>query len=161
VVSGNFPDYVLHASDRRVVAVEAKKLGHPLGARDAGQLVQYCSTLGVRWGVLTDGRYWKVYDAPLLGIEPEERIVIDLDLADYTDREEFEARLYPELALLSKEEMGRGHALERRAAQESVRDLLATPSSATLRALRQELEDKKRTRFSPQELADLVSELLG
>jgi hypothetical protein len=67
VDSGSFPDYVLRVNGKAAIAIEAKKLGAPLGAKEAAQVVAYCSNLGVRWGAVTDGRYFKLYDAPLLG----------------------------------------------------------------------------------------------
>jgi predicted type IV restriction endonuclease len=47
------------------------------------RVVAYCSNLGVRWGAVTDGRYFKLYHAPMLGVSPEERLVLSVDLADY------------------------------------------------------------------------------
>lgn len=91
--SGDFPDYVLRVDRARVAAIEAKKLGQALRSREAAQLIAYAATLGVRWGVVTDGRVWKVYDAPVLNVEPEDRVVFEVDLADYGNREEFEARI--------------------------------------------------------------------
>ena len=41
--SGNFPDYVLHVNGKAAIAIEAKKLGTPLAAKEAGQVVAYCS----------------------------------------------------------------------------------------------------------------------
>ena len=75
VASGSVPDYVLRANGKPAVALEAKSLGSSLGAKEAGQVVQYCGGLGVRWGLLTDGRYFKLFDAPVLGKAPEERLV--------------------------------------------------------------------------------------
>ena len=46
--SGTFPDYVLRASGKRVMAVEAKRFGAALGDREASQLVSYCAVVGVR-----------------------------------------------------------------------------------------------------------------
>ena len=60
VDSGNFPDYVLQVNGKAAIAIEAKKLGTPLAAKEAGQVVAYCSNLGVRWGAVTDGRYFKL-----------------------------------------------------------------------------------------------------
>jgi hypothetical protein len=71
VESGNFPDYVLRVHGKAAIAIEAKKLGASLGPKDAAQVVAYCSDLGVRWGAVTDGRYLKLYDAPVLGIPPD------------------------------------------------------------------------------------------
>ncbi len=128
---------------------------------EAAQLVQYCATLGVGWGVLTDGRFWKVYDAPVLNVEPEDRLVFEVDLGGYRDRDEFEARIYPDLALLARSEMETGAALQRRAAQESIRELLTTGESRTVGAIQQELETTKRVRMTRDEITELISELLG
>jgi predicted type IV restriction endonuclease len=161
VDSGSFPDYVLRVRGNAAIAIEAKKLGAPLGAKEAAQVVAYCSNLGVRWGAVTDGRYFKLYDAPMLGVPPEERRVLSVDLADYRDRDDFEARIYPELELIAKSELESGAGLERRVALEGVRELLTSSSGKTIRALRKELEQAKSIKLSAAELSELVSELLG
>jgi hypothetical protein len=161
VESGNFPDYVLRVSDQSAIAIEAKKLGAQLGPKEAGQVVAYCSNLGVRWGAVTDGRYFKLYDAPMLGVSPEERLVLSVDLADYKDRDDFEARIYPELELIAKTELESGAGLERRVALEAVRELLTSSGSKTLRALRKELDETRHIRLTASELSELASELLS
>jgi hypothetical protein len=161
VESGNFPDYVLRVNGRSAIAIEAKKLGAQLGPKEAGQVVAYCSNLGVRWGAVTDRRYFKLYDAPMLGVSPEERLVLSVDLADYKDREDFEARIYPELELIAKTELESGAGLDRRVALEALRELLTSSSSKTLRALRKELDETRRIRLSASELSELLSELLS
>jgi hypothetical protein len=161
VDSGNFPDYVLRVNGKAAIAIEAKKLGAPLGAKEAAQDVAYCSNLGVRWGAVTDGQYFKLYDAPVLGILPEERLVLSVNLADYKDRDDFEARVYPDLELIAKTELESGAGLERRVALEAVRELLTASKSKTVKALRKELDDTKKIKLSLSELSELVSELLG
>lgn len=161
VDSGNFPDYVLRINGKPAIAIEAKKLGSSLGAKEAAQVVAYCSNLGVRWGAVTDGREFKLYDAPVLGVPPEERIVLSLNLADYKDRDDFEARLYPDLELIAKTELESGAGLERRVALEAVRELLTSSHAKTMKALRRELDETKNIKLAASELAELVSELLG
>jgi predicted type IV restriction endonuclease len=161
VEAGNFPDYVLRVNGKPAIAIEAKKLGAQLGSKEAGQVVGYCANLGVRWGAVTDGRHLKIYDAPVLGVSPEERLVLSVDLADYKDREDFEARIAPEVELIAKAEIESGAGLERRVAQEAVREILTTAGSKTLRALRRELDETKAIRATAPELSELVSELLG
>jgi predicted type IV restriction endonuclease len=161
VESGNFPDYALLVDGKRVIAIEAKKLGSKLGPKEAAQVVQYCSTLGVRWGAITDGRHLKVYDAPVLGVPPHERQVLAVDLLDYKDRDDFEARIFPELELLAKSEMESGAGLERRATQEAIRELLTASESTSIAALRTELDDKRKIRLSGDEATEFVSELLS
>jgi hypothetical protein len=161
VDSGNFPDYVLRVNGKAAIAIEAKKLGTPLAAKEAGQVVAYCSNLGVRWGAVTDGRYFKLYDAPMLGVPPQERQVLSVNLADYKDRDDFEARIYPELELIAKGELQSGAGLERRVALEAVRELLTSSTSKTVKALRRELDETRHIRLTPSELTELVSETLG
>jgi hypothetical protein len=161
VDSGNFPDYVLRVNGQSAIAIEAKKLGAPLAAKEAGQVVAYCSNLGVRWGAVTDGRFFKLYDAPMLGVSPEERLVLSVDLADFKDREDFEARIYPELELIAKTELESGAGLERRVALEAVRELLTSSGSKAVKTLRKELDETRRIRLTAGELSELVSELLG
>jgi Type I restriction enzyme R protein N terminus (HSDR_N) len=161
VDSGNFPDYVLLVNDVPAIAIEAKKLGAPLGSREAAQVAGYCTNLGVRWGVVTDGRQFMLYDAPMLGVPPDERRVFSVDLADYRDWDDFEARIYPMLELIAKSELASGAGLERTVAVRAIREVLTTSSSKTARALRRELDETKRIRLSPSELSDIVSEMLG
>jgi hypothetical protein len=161
VESGTFPDYVLRVNGQPAIAIEAKKLGSPLGPKDAAQVVAYCSNLGVRWGAVTDGRRFRLYDAPVLGVPPSERRVLSVDLSDYKDRGDFETRIYPELALIAKAELESGAGLERRVALEAVRELLTSSTSKTARALRKELDDMKKIKLSSAQLSELVSELLG
>jgi hypothetical protein len=161
VDSGDFPDYVLHINGEPAIAIEAKKLGAPLGPKQAAQVVAYCSNLGVRWGAVTDGRYFNLYDAPLLGVSPEERKVFSVDLADYRDQDDFETRVYPELELIAKAQLEHGAGLERRVALESVRELLTSTNSKSMKALRRELDEIKHIKLSASELSELISDLLG
>jgi predicted type IV restriction endonuclease len=158
--SGTFPDYILRANGKRAMAVEAKRLGAALAEKEAAQLVSYCSVVGVRWGALTDGRQVLIYDAPVVGIPPEERLVLQIDLADYADRDDFDARLWPAAVMLTKSAMATGELLERHAARELVRTILADAKSATVKALQKELQARKVI-VSTSETAAILAELIG
>ena len=110
---------------------------------------------------MTDGRYFKLYDAPVLGVPPEERQVLAVNLAEYKDRDDFETRIYPELELIAKSELESGAGLERRVALEAVRELMTSSGSKTVKTLRRELAETKHISLSADELSELVSELLG
>jgi predicted type IV restriction endonuclease len=142
------------------MAIEAKRLGAALGEREAAQLVSYCAVVGVRWGLLTDGRRLQVYDAPVVGIPPEDRLVLQIDLGDYADRDDFDTRLWPAAAMLSKAAMATGDELERHAAGELVRTILTDPTSASVKALQQELQARKVI-VSPKDTAAILGDLLG
>ena len=152
---------MLVVNGKGVIAIEAKKLGAQLGPKEAGQVAGYCTNLGLRWGAVTDGRFFKLYDTPVIGVLPEERLVFSVDLADYRDREDFDARIYPALELIANTELSSGAGLERRVALEAVRELLTSTSSRTMKALRRELDEARRIRLSTSELSDLVAEMLG
>lgn len=160
ISSGDVPDYVLYSHGRRVMAVEAKQIGYPLGAKEAAQIVKYASVLGLRWGLLTDGRLLQLYDVPVEGLDPEDRIVLSIDLAEFADREDFDTRIWPAASLLSKSSMQTGDGLERYAARELIRTLLTTERSATVMALKDDLR-RRRVLLSPLEIVLLVQELIG
>jgi hypothetical protein len=122
--------------------------------------VKYASVLGVRWGLLTDGRFVKVYDPRVPDVTPENRLVFELDLAGYQDREDFEVRIFdPDLSLLSKDSLASG-GLERRAAKEAVRELLTDAASKSVHSLQEELQNRKVIHLGTDELTDLLAELL-
>jgi hypothetical protein len=160
VASGDYPDYVLRSNGSRVVAVEAKRIGHPLGSKEAAQLVKYGSVLGLRWGLLTDGRILQVYDLPVTGVPPEDRLVLSVDLADFADRDDFDSRIWPAAALLRKDAMASGNGLEQHAARELIRTVLSDPSSAPIGALQADLQARKVVLSHP-EVTALVQDLLG
>jgi hypothetical protein len=129
--------------------------------KETAQVVKYASVLGLRWGAVSDGQHLKLYDAPVPNVTPENRLVFEVDLAGHKDREDFEVRTFPDLILLSKENMLAGEKLAERAAQEGVRELLTTPDSETVSALRDELKDRKRMHLTNAQLAEVLSDLLG
>jgi predicted type IV restriction endonuclease len=128
--------------------------------KEAAQVVKYASVLGLRWGILTDGQHVKVYDIRVPGVQPHERLVFEVDLADYKSREDFEAQIVPPLALLAKDTITTDTGLERRAAALAIQDLLTSVSFATVAALREELKTKRLIALSSDELAELLSEIL-
>ena len=56
-------DYALLGSNKApLVLVEAKRLNEPHVSKNISQLLMYCVEAGVRYGVLTDGNQWEMYD---------------------------------------------------------------------------------------------------
>lgn len=159
VESGDFADYVLRVGER-VACVEAKKLSAPLASKEAAQVVKYASVLGLRWGILTNGRYVKVYDVRVPNVPPYERLVFEVDLADYKNREDFEAQVFPTLSLLARSTIATDTGLQRRAAALAVQDLLTAPASATVAALREELKSARLIALSSHEVGELLAEML-
>ena len=55
-------DYALLGTDGKpVVLIEAKRLDEGLNSKRT-QMLTYCTEVGVRYGVLTDGNCWDLYD---------------------------------------------------------------------------------------------------
>jgi hypothetical protein len=90
---------------------------------------------------------------------PEDRLVLEIDLDDWADREDFDLRRWPEVSMLTKHAMETGQALEQYAARELIRELISDPTSDSVRALRNELQAKKVV-LSTQSVVSLVRELL-
>ena len=72
---GSIADYVLD----NVIVVEAKKLGGSLGKHEQ-KLMDYTKNKNVRYGVLTDGARWKIYDTDASSLVPKE----EFDIRDDT-----------------------------------------------------------------------------
>lgn len=58
----NRVDYALLGEDRKpLVLIEAKKLSEDLNSHRT-QMLTYCTEVGVRYGVMTDGNCWDLYN---------------------------------------------------------------------------------------------------
>jgi hypothetical protein len=160
-VAGDEADYVLHAGGKEAIVIEAKRLGFQLGPKEAAQVIKYAAILGVtRWGLLTGGRTMKLYDR-VPSVPIEQRLVFELDMADYDDREDFEVKVYPDLSLVSKKAMVEGAGLPQRAAQQAISDLLTRKDSATVKTLAEELSESGLAHMSTDEVAEMLSTLVG
>lgn len=69
--AGGRADYALLADGAPQAFVEAKALDIPLTDADAAQLIKYAATEGVRWGLLTNGATFRLYDSFNTGPLPE------------------------------------------------------------------------------------------
>ncbi len=138
-------DYMLLVNGKPRIAVEAKALGKNLTDADAGQVIQYCSILGIEWAVVTNVREWRLYhqfaQADLAG-----KLLFNLDLVGWSTKEEFDA-LFDQLWLISKEAFeGSGGPqgwLRAQRLDAALRDGLTNPGSLEVKYLRKRLHDQK------------------
>lgn len=108
-------DYALRIQGKPEMFVEAKSLGAGLAPqRNAAQLISYGATEGVRWGLLTDGASYELYDnfnnGPLA-----QKLLFSLSidrLPDDTDISGWE-RVVSMFSLLRKESVSDGKIAER------------------------------------------------
>lgn len=77
-------DYALYRAGKPAVFLEAKPYGTSLQDKELEQLSNYCTNIGVRWGVLTNGGSWKLLDARMFGQPLSEKVVRDFTVTDGT-----------------------------------------------------------------------------
>lgn len=76
---GRIPDYTLMKEGRKMLIIEAKNMSIELSdLRIINQLVAYCYTPGIRFGIITNGVQWLLFST--FQPNPSERIVWRLDL---------------------------------------------------------------------------------
>lgn len=76
---GKIPDYTLLKNGKRVLIVEAKNLSTEIkDDKVIAQLVEYCYTPGIEFGVITNGLKWLLFNT--FQKNPTERIVWLIDL---------------------------------------------------------------------------------
>jgi len=96
--SDNPVDYALKLSGRPALFVEAKAIGHDLSdSKWIKQVLGYAAVAGVRWGVLTNGDEYCVYDAAAL-VPAEEKLFWRVRITEGRHPEAAET-----LSLLSRE----------------------------------------------------------
>lgn len=138
-------DYVLSVKGEPRVAVEAKAIDVPLTDADAGQVVKYCSILGIQWAVVTNAQDWWLYhqfaQTSLAG-----KLVFKFSLVGWNSDAEFDA-LFQQLSLLSKEafESSGGPLIwvRQQEVDAALRDALTNPKSAEVAYLRKRLAEQR------------------
>jgi hypothetical protein len=88
----NIPDYTLAIEEVDKVILESKALGRTLSPDDRAQLVTYLSIVGLRWGILTNGKTWEFLDNSLEA-PASEKVALTLDLLDARIEKYLEALL--------------------------------------------------------------------
>ncbi|MGC8893801.1 MAG: hypothetical protein ACP5QG_03015 [candidate division WOR-3 bacterium] len=81
--------------DKPYALIEAKSLGeNPHNVKVVDQTIEYCSTMGVRFGFITNGESWIVMDEHRTG-KSEERVVFEVKLEEDlgSNRKGYEALL--------------------------------------------------------------------
>lgn len=77
-------DYALFSEDNvknPIIVIEAKSLDTKMSEKVQTQLVTYCVTQGVNYGILTDGRKWIIYDV-FQAKALEEKVIVEFDICD-------------------------------------------------------------------------------
>ena len=84
VTGGRFADYALFTksdSTNPIIVIEAKSLDSNLIEKEKSQLVSYCVNTGVKYGLLTNGRRWIIYDV-FKPVRLDEKIEVEFSITD-------------------------------------------------------------------------------
>jgi hypothetical protein len=80
--ASQYPDYTLLPDvPERTWYLEAKAWRENLDHKHAIQCLNYANQNGTRWGALTNGRVWRLYDNHVPG-RPEDKLVVEVRLDD-------------------------------------------------------------------------------
>lgn len=88
-VYGQRPDYCLYLDGNRCLIVEAKALKTKIDLQAVRQLVTYCKLMNIRYGIVTNGEVWEVYDSEKTG-GPTDQLLGRLDLKRESHHSAFE-----------------------------------------------------------------------
>lgn len=93
-VEAGRPDYALLGGDRKPVAfLEAKRLGTDL-VQHQNQMLNYCMGEGIKYGGLTNGDQWRLYDV-FRPVPLQEKRLVDVQVSDETTLEIAALELLP------------------------------------------------------------------
>ena len=87
-LSGTFPDFTILSSSNTWF-LEAKAWSVPLINKHAAQTMGYVNGQGKRWGVLTNGQEWQLYDDAITGVPAPGRLILTALLSDAEKMLEF------------------------------------------------------------------------
>lgn len=80
---GKIPDYILLKNGKKMLVVEAKNMSIDLSdSKIINQIASYCYNPGIKFGVLTNGEKWLLFNT--FKANPSERVVWKLDLINDT-----------------------------------------------------------------------------
>lgn len=140
-----FLDYLLFLDGKARISVEAKALDVAIGDANGGaQVVQYAVILGVEWGVVTNGRQWRLYQTSAKG-PLAEKLILSVDLVGWDTDSQFEG-VFDQLWLVSKESLGAGTGpetwLSAKQLDETLKATLVDASSPEIKLLRKRLSER-------------------
>jgi predicted type IV restriction endonuclease len=164
--AGGRVDYALRVAGKVAVFVEAKALDAGLGESDARQLVGYGASAGVRWGLLTNGAEYALYDNFNTGALPDKLVLrAGIDQLAGGDEATACARLARKFSLLSKEAIESGDIIDRAAgirAEEQREEQVGRPGGSPVHATVETSEEEEvwlTVRTSFRHLEDLYAAL--
>jgi predicted type IV restriction endonuclease len=85
VLDGGWVDYSLQLSGKKIIFVEAKPFSHDLAVLDNNQAISYGKQEDVRWVVISNGRFLKIFDTSR-GNQEKDCLFSELDLRNLPNK---------------------------------------------------------------------------
>jgi hypothetical protein len=116
----------------------------PSDANGGAQVVQYAVILGVEWGVVTNGRQWRLFQTAAKG-PLADKLILSVDLIGWETDGQFET-VFDQLWLVSKESLDSGAGpetwLSAKQLNETLRATLVDAASPEIKLLKKRLLDR-------------------
>ncbi len=161
--SGKYPDYTIlgnRVRDQDNISfpwfIEVKAQGSPLTSQDATQACNYAHSNGRRWTVLTNGLEWHLYDVNLNNVEPSDKVILKMGIA----QEEF-IDLLDILSYQSVSENLVENKIRLQTLKSEIRTSLRNPSSGIIRSIKYGLQHAEGLScFTEQDIVRVMNSLL-
>lgn len=87
--NGRACDAVIKDDKRVFYVFECKRIGTPKKdfSKHLSQLIEYCATMNVPWGILSNGAYWQLYYIDLKAQRVAATLVWDFDVLELSHRQ--------------------------------------------------------------------------
>lgn len=139
-IRGTRCDLAVKLEGKLVLLIEVKAIGLALDDKHVKQAVDYAANEGVKWVILTNGVYWRMFEVMTLDGKIDKRLIIELDLLtiDYR-KENNQDMMFP----FTREGFSKGSHMELRDRQEATSKYLIAAllvgNESIMQALRREL----------------------
>jgi hypothetical protein len=154
------PDYSLFKDGKRVLFIEAKKLGADIEDKQViQQLAKYCFGKGMRYGVLTNGGVWILFKAFQEGTKMADRILWKVDI----ESDDINACIN-RLSIISKENISQvDHLIQKLQTLDEIWESLLEEPKELIRGLIPVFENLIKEgypdlQFKPSEIEDFIKE---
>lgn len=139
-IRGTRCDLAIKLEGKLVMLIEVKAIGLGLDDKHVKQAVDYAANEGVKWVILTNGVFWRMFEVMTLDGKIDKRLIIELELLTIDYRKESNQDLmFP----FTREGFSKGSHMEMRDKQEATSKYLIAAllvnNESVMQVLRREL----------------------
>lgn len=139
-IRGTRCDLAIKLEGKLAMLIEVKAIGLGLDDKHVKQAVDYAANEGVKWVILTNGVFWRMFEVMTLDGKIDKRLIIELDLLTIDYRKESnQDQMFP----FTREGFSKGSHMEMRDKQEATSKYLIAAllvnNESVMQVLRREL----------------------